>query len=226
MIVAKRKPFEEIARAAEPYRRVLVVGCGTCVAVCLAGGEKEAGILAAQLDIAGQLAGRRQSFEVACLERQCDAEFLQELAGRAEEADALLSLACGAGIQFLAERFPLTPVIAGVDTTMIGVNSQVGVWDERCRACHHCLLTTTGGFCPVALCPKGQANGPCGGAREGRCETDPERDCVWSLIWRRLEDTGRLHLLEETLPPRDFSPASLPAHQVHPAYQRRYTAHD
>ena len=226
MIVAKRKPFTEIVQAAGNFHRVLVVGCGTCVAVCLSGGEKEAGILAAQLDIAAQMEGRDQVFEVACVERQCDREFLDELAEAADGCDAMLSMACGAGIQYLAGRFPRTPVLAGVDTTMIGVNSSVGIWDQKCRACQNCVLSLTGGYCPMALCPKNQVNGPCGGAREGKCETDPQRDCVWSLIWQRLEGSGRLESLRTIQAPRDNSTHNLPLKQVHPAYQRRYSAHD
>lgn len=226
MIVAKRKDFHEIVEAATGFRRVLVVGCGTCVAVCLTGGEKEAGLLAAQLDIAAQMGDRDQVFDVACVERQCDREFLDELAGRISEYDALLSLACGAGIQFLAERYPDRPVLAGVDTTFIGVNEAVGLWQEKCRACQACVLTVTGGICPVTLCPKGLLNGPCGGMTDGRCETDPERDCAWALIYRRLEETGRLDNIRAILPPRGHSRSSLPGRQIHPAYLRRYTANE
>jgi ferredoxin len=223
MIVAQRKEFREITEAVSPFRKVLVVGCGTCVAVCLTGGEKEAGLLAAQLDMASQLGGREQKFGVACVERQCDREFLDELAGLAPEYDALLSLACGAGIGFLAERFPNMPVLAGVDTTFIGVNENVGVWEERCRACHSCMLTITGGVCPMALCPKGMLNGPCGGTEDGRCETDPERDCAWTLIYQRLEQTGRLDNLLALVPPRDHAAQNLPGRRTHPAYLRRYS---
>jgi len=226
MIVAERKPFEEIAQTAAKYRRVLVAGCGTCVAVCLAGGEKEAGILAAQLDIAAQLAEREQAFTVGCVERQCDREFLEELAPALEEADAVLSLACGAGIQFLAENYPATPVLAGVNTTFIGINDDVGVWQEKCRSCRDCVLSVTGGICPVTLCPKGMLNGPCGGTdANGKCETDPERDCAWSLINARLEATGRLDNLIEIVPARERRNV-LPGRQVHPAYERRYSAHE
>lgn len=225
MIVAQRKPFAEIAAAVAGYRRVLVAGCGTCVAVCLTGGEKEAGILAAQLDIAAQLKEREQAFGVACVERQCDREFLDELAAQVAEHDAVLSLACGAGIQFLAERYPDTPVLAGVNTTFIGINDEVGVWGERCRSCRDCVLTVTGGVCPIALCPKGMLNGPCGGAEDGKCETDRERDCAWTLIYQRLENTGRLANLEPIITARNHQ-ASLPGRQVHPAYERRYSAHE
>ncbi|MCF8033352.1 MAG: methylenetetrahydrofolate reductase C-terminal domain-containing protein [Desulfarculaceae bacterium] len=225
MIVAERKPFEEIAEASAGFRRVLVAGCGTCVAVCLTGGEKEAGILAAQLDIAAQLNQREQAFEVGCVERQCDREFLDELAPQIEQADAVLSLACGAGIQFLAEKFPEVPVLAGVNTTFIGINDDVGVWQEKCRSCRDCVLTLTGGICPMSLCPKGMLNGPCGGSDDGKCETDPERDCAWALISARLERTGRLGGLEAIVPARDCRNA-LPGKQVHPAYERRYSAHE
>lgn len=226
MIVAERKPFKEIAQATAGFRRVLVAGCGTCVAVCLAGGEKEAGILAAQLDIAAQLAEREQVFSVGCVERQCDREFLEELAAQVEQADAVLSLACGAGIQFLAEKYPEVPVLAGVNTTFIGINDDVGVWQEKCRSCRDCVLSLTGGICPVTLCPKGMLNGPCGGtSEEGKCETDPERDCAWALISARLERTGRLGGLQAIVPARDRLGA-LPGKQVHPAYERRYSAHE
>lgn len=225
MIVAERKPFEEIAESVSQFRRVLVAGCGTCVAVCLSGGEKEAGILASQLDMSAQLKGNERAYGVACVERQCDREFLDELADQVDEHDAVLSLACGAGIQFLAERFPDTPVLAGVNTTFIGINDNVGVWAERCRSCRDCILSLTGGICPRALCPKGMVNGPCGGATDGKCETDPERDCAWALIYERLENTGRLANLEAIVTVRDHAD-NLPGRLVHPAYERRYSAHE
>ena len=225
MIVAERKPFDEIAAATSGFRKVLVAACGTCVAVCLTGGEKEAGILAAQLDMAATLGDREQVFSVGCVERQCDREFLEELGPQIAEADAVISMACGAGIQFLAEAYPDTPVLSGVNTTFIGVNEDVGVWTERCRSCRDCVLSITGGVCPIALCPKGMLNGPCGGAEKGKCETDRERDCAWSVIYRRLENTGRLANLEEVIEARDHRDL-LPGRQVHPAYQRRYSAHE
>lgn len=226
MIIAERKPFNEISGWIQNYRRVLVVGCGTCVAVCLAGGEKEAGLLAEQLGIAAGLAGREQVFTQACVERQCDREFLAELTGQVREVDAVISLACGAGVGLMAELFTDTPVLAGVNTTFIGINDDVGVWQERCRACNDCLLSLTGGICPVALCPKSMLNGPCGGDLDGKCEADPERECVWVGIYRRLEGTGRLEQLGAVVGPRDHSARHLPGRQTHPAYERRYTAHD
>jgi len=222
MIVAERKPFNEIIEAVKGFRRVLLVGCGTCVAVCLTGGEKEANILAAGLDIAAQIADRDQIFAATCLQRQCDREFLDDLNLIVSDYDALLSLACGAGVQFLAERFPEIPVLIGVNTIFIGVNEDIGVWDEKCRSCGDCVLTMTGGICPVTLCPKGLLNGPCGGTKDGRCETDSERPCAWSLIYERLERAGRLDNIRPIIPPRAYTRSNLPRRQIHLAYQKRY----
>ncbi|HEX5680229.1 MAG TPA: hypothetical protein VFX82_05300, partial [Desulfobacterales bacterium] len=110
MIVAKRKPFDEIMQLVKGYKKVLVVGCGTCVAVCLAGGEKEVAVLTTELDMGRKLANNPVELGSITLERQCDREYLAQLDGKVKEYDALISMACGVGIQFLAERFPDTPV--------------------------------------------------------------------------------------------------------------------
>jgi len=74
MIVAKRKPFEEIKDMIKGYKKVLNVGCGTCVAVCLAGGEKEVDVLNAELDMARKLDNNPLELGAQTLERQCDHE--------------------------------------------------------------------------------------------------------------------------------------------------------
>ena len=176
MIVAQRKPFAQIKDMVGTYSHVLVAGCGTCVAVCLAGGEKEAGILASQLMLSAAGEKRELHAFAATVERQCDREFLQLFRDPIEGVDAVISLACGAGIQFLAEMYPRVPVFPGVDTTFIGVAEEAGVWTERCRSCSQCYLGLTGGICPVTMCSKGLLNGPCAGTVHGKCEVDLERD--------------------------------------------------
>jgi ferredoxin len=223
MIVAKRKPFQEIVENLEGYEGVLVVGCGTCVAVCLAGGEKEVGLLASQLAIASELKGRRLVVGEATVERQCDKEFLLELIHTVDEYDALLSLACGVGIQFLAEMYPHKVVLPGVDTAFIGANEDVGVWTERCRMCNQCYLAVTGAICPVTMCPKGLLNGPCSGMRQGMCEVDSSKPCAWRLIYERLENTGRLYQMRDIIPPNRCGLTTTPAHLVHKAYKRSYS---
>lgn len=226
MIVAERKPFAEIEAMLAPYKKVLIAGCGTCVAVCLAGGEKEVGLLAAELSIASKIKGRPLTISQATVERQCDREFLSELKDPVEENEAILSLACGAGIQFLAEIYDTKPVLPGVNTTFIGVNEAVGFWTERCRACHECVLDQTGGICPKTVCAKGILNGPCGGTVHGQCEVDMEKPCAWTLIYRRLEKTGRLDLIRKAFEPSRNSLRITPAYQTHAAYKRRFEAHE
>lgn len=224
MIVASRKPFEEIKKSLTPYQNILVLGCGTCVAVCLAGGKKEVGLLASQLKMSFGMDKKKVHLSEETLERQCDREFLETIREKVKDYDCLLSLACGAGVQFLAEAYPEKSVYPGVNTTFIGVAEAAGLWTERCRACGDCLLAVTGGICPRTKCTKGLNNGPCGGMRDGKCEVDPERSCAWVSIYDRLAGEGRLNQIEAMLPPADFRRRTKPGKVHHPAYLRRYHA--
>jgi len=85
-----------------------------------------------------------------------------------------------------------------------------GVWSERCAGCGQCVVHYFGGICPIARCSKSLLNGPCGGAKDGKCEVFKERDCGWQLIYERLKAIGRLDLLEKYQPPKDFSRSATP----------------
>jgi len=226
MIIAERKPFGEIEAAVASYDKIIIVGCGTCVAVCLAGGEKEVGLLASQLKLAAGLKGRRIEVGEITVERQCDLEFLEPLCDFVADYDAIISMACGAGVQFLAQSCHFKPIFPAVNTTFIGVNNAVGHYTERCRACHHCYLGLTGGLCPVTMCPKGLLNGPCGGTMNGKCEVNLERDCAWSKIYQRLELEDRLDNLKEIVPLHPHARCTTPGTVIHPAYKRRYGVHE
>lgn len=222
MIVAQRKPLAEIKNMLGDRSRVLVAGCGTCVAVCLAGGEKEAGVLASQLMLAASVEKRDFQATAATVERQCDREFLELFWDRVAEADAVISLACGAGIQLLAEMYPDVPVFPGVDTSFIGVAEQAGEWAERCRACNQCCLGITAGICPITMCPKSLLNGPCCGTVHGKCEVDPERDCAWTMIYERLDRQSRTSVQESPVPPMRHDVCQHPSKVAHTAYRRRF----
>jgi len=219
MIVAKRKPFEEIKDLLKDYKKVLNVGCGTCVAVCLAGGEKEVDVLNAELDMARKLDDNPIEMGSFTVERQCDREYLEELDSVVEEYEAILSMACGAGIQFLAERYPHKPVLPAVDTTFIGVNQDVGWYEERCRSCSSCVLGLTGGICPVTMCAKGLYNGPCGGTNKGSCEIDKDQPCAWYLIYERLSKQGRLDIIKKITPVQDWK-NQVPRTVLQPGYKK------
>lgn len=211
MIIAERKPMEEIKQVIAPYTKLLLAGCGTCVTICWAGGQKEVGILASQLRLARRADGREISIIEATIERQCEKEMVAELKDKVAQVEAILSLACGAGIQTMAGAFEDKPVLPGVNTTFIGMPEKEGLWVEMCGACGDCFLDRTGGVCPVVRCAKGLLNGPCGGTRRGgKCEIDPEKDCAWVLIYRRLEKQGRLDAMREYYPPKNYRAVKRP----------------
>ena len=206
MIVAKQKPLHDIYEAVKAHKRLLVLGCNTCVAVCHAGGNKEAEILASLLRMLALQEGRSMEVTHAGIERQCEHhEDFQTLSAPLEWADAVVSTACGAGIQFVAEKYPDKPVYPGVDTTFMGTTERPGLWTERCQGCGECILARTGTVCPVSRCAKRLLNGPCGGSSQGKCEIDPEVDCAWQLIVDRLKELGELDSLEQTAPLKDWS---------------------
>jgi len=205
LIVAEQKNLEEIRREIAPYSRVLILGCGTCVTVCSAGGEREVALLHNALRMAETRSGNgTHAFSEFTLKRQCDPEFLDLLKGRVEEVDAILSLACGIGVQAVAERFADLPVLPGVNTFFMGVPKEWGIWDERCAACGDCRLAETGGICPITRCTKGILNGPCAGVKNGKCEASKEMDCAWVEIYRRLERLQQLDNMRRYYPPRNF----------------------
>jgi ferredoxin len=218
MIVAERKPFEEIKNYLKNYKKVLNVGCGTCVAVCLAGGEKEVSVLNAELDMARKLDDNPIELGGLTIERQCDREYLEALDSMVNDYEAILSMACGAGIQFLAERYPEKPVFPAVDTTFIGVNQDVGWYEERCRSCSSCVLAMTGGICPVTMCAKGLYNGPCGGTNQGSCEINKDQPCAWYMIYERLSKQGRLDNIMEITPVQDWR-NQIPRTVIQPGYK-------
>ena len=205
MITAEQKPLDEIKTLLGDAKKVLVVGCGTCVTVCFAGGSREAQIMAASLRMTSKLNGSPQDVTDVTVQRQCEWEYLDEIEKEVAEADIVLSLGCGIGVQAIAEHFPDTWVIPGLNTTFLGLPTEQGIWEERCAACGDCILGLTGGICPIARCSKSLLNGPCGGSEDGHCEIDPEVPCAWQLIYDRLESKGKLDLILELQPPKDWS---------------------
>jgi len=205
MIKAEGKPLKEIQAMIADYERVLIVGCGTCVTISFAGGEKEVGVLASKLRMANRLKGGNQKFAEAVVLRQCEPEYIEEVADLVSEADAVLSLACGVGVQAMADRYPDKPVFPGVNTKFLGLAVEQGVLQERCVACGNCVLGSTAGICPIARCAKQLLNGPCGGSQNGKCEIDPDLDCAWHLIYERLKARGQLELMMRITPPKDWS---------------------
>jgi ferredoxin len=191
MITAERKPLEELIDYVSPYKKILLLGCNECVTVCAAGGRKEVGLLASGLHMAMLKQGKNIEIREHTLERQCDPEYVEELVSMIDGAEAVMSMACGCGVQTIAGRYKDKPVFPAVNTKFMGASESQGVWAERCQGCGNCLLGQTGGICPIARCAKRLMNGPCGGSTKGSCEIDESVDCAWQLIWDRLKALGQ-----------------------------------
>ncbi|MGM0452319.1 MAG: methylenetetrahydrofolate reductase C-terminal domain-containing protein [Thermodesulfobacteriota bacterium] len=204
MITAEQKPMEEIIACVSPYDRILLVGCNECVSVCSAGGRKEVGLLSSALQMHFLKQGKTLEIKEITLERQCDPEYVEELVNYVDSADAVLSMACGCGVQTIAGRYREKPVFPAVNTSFMGASERQGVWAERCQGCGDCVLGITGGICPVARCSKRLLNGPCGGSTLGKCEIDPNIDCAWQLIWDRLKALGLEKRYEEIMEAKDW----------------------
>jgi ferredoxin len=204
MIVAEQKSLEEIKKLVGAAKNVLVLGCGTCVTVCFAGGSREAAILASSLRMASRLDGAEKSVADLTVQRQCEWEYLDEAAEQIREADLVVSLGCGIGVQAITERFPESWVVPGLNTSFLGLPTEQGIWMERCAACGDCILGLTGGICPIARCSKSLLNGPCGGSLDGHCEIDPDVPCAWQLIYDRLSSMNRLDFLMEIQPAKQW----------------------
>jgi ferredoxin len=205
MIIAERKPIDEILSMIGEAGSVLVAGCATCVADCMAGGEREVGILASALRIAAHRAGKNVQVIEATVERQCEREFIEQIRELVDQVDLVISTACGIGVQAMAERYRNKPIYPGVNTTFLGLRESENVWAERCAACGDCTLHITGGICPVARCSKSLLNGPCGGSHDGKCEISDDVACGWHLIVERLEALGQLDRLEVNIPPKNWA---------------------
>lgn len=205
MIIAEKKPIEEIISNISGYKRLLILGCNECVTVCEAGGKKEVEVLASALRMHFIKEGQEYQIDERTLERQCDHEYLEEIRDVVDQYDAILSLACGVGVQFAAEKYHSTPLLPGVNTVCLGANEQRGMWTERCQACGTCMLAETAGICPVSRCAKRVLNGPCGGSTGGKCEINKDLDCAWQLIIDRLRAMDKLDDYEKLSPIKDWS---------------------
>jgi ferredoxin len=206
MIVAEPKPIHEIADAISDYRNVLILGCGTCVTVCLTGGDREAKALARGLKNGSFFKGVSHTFNTDTIERQCESDLVKSYLQVPPDTEAILSLGCGAGVQTLADVCDGRPVIPALNTTFLGALDEPGLWREKCQGCGECVLAYTGGVCPISRCAKRLFNGPCGGSSNGKCEINEALDCAWHLIVDRLKAQGRLDDYEKIHPPQNWCP--------------------
>ncbi len=204
MIVADRKPFSELLEMVDGCNRIMIVGCKGCVTVCNVGGLKEVQILASALKIARKKTGTPLEIEETLLERQCDPEYIELLKNQVNDFDAVISMACGVGPQFLSEAYPEQRFFPAVNTTFFGGAVRHGIWEERCAGCGTCIIHQYDGMCPISRCSKSLMNGPCGGSSHGACEISPDTDCIWDRIVRKKMETGKVNDLINVAPVKNW----------------------
>jgi ferredoxin len=222
MIVGERKPLEEIKEMLKGYPKVLNVGCGGCTSICLSGGQREVRVLNDDLRNVFQGNPSPVQFDELTIERQCNADFFSELDEMVKAYDAVLSMACGAGVQFVAERYPEKPVFPALNTIFVGADREIGWYEENCRTCGDCILGETAGICPVTRCAKSLFNGPCGGtSRDGKCEVSKDTPCAWYEIYDRLKKQGRLSNIIKVNPAREWHNQTRRS-LIHEPYKQRY----
>ncbi len=210
-IVTTKKPFDEVLKAIKNTKRITIVSCGSCAALCQTGGTEGAKEMAEKLE--------KEGYEITTVivpEEVCDnrlmAKDFRKIDEELQNTDAILSLSCGLGvpsiIKTLSRKYPTIPVFIGTNTEFMGMTERIGRFYQRCRGCGDCLLNETGGVCPVTTCAKSLMNGPCGGMVDGKCEVENYvRDCGWALIYKRLKELGRLDLFSKLREPLDWSKA-------------------
>ncbi len=210
MIITEQKPFQEIIDSLKGYTKIFLVGCGECATTCKTGGEDELSKMKAQLEAHGKTVLGLCIPGAPCVAPQIKTELAKNIKAL-REAEAILVLACGLGVQSVRDNDRLGLVaLPGCNTLFGAVMDAQGNFYEKCSLCGECVLDVTGGICPITLCPKGLLNGPCGGMDKGKCEVDKERDCAWVLIYKELEKRKKLDELKKVQKPKDFKKTTKP----------------
>jgi len=213
VIITEQKPMEEVSGMLKPFKKILIIGCGTCSTVCQTGGEDQVKQMTENLKRDG-----KEVTAAVVVETPCDARILRrdtkKLKREIESADAILAMTCGAGVQDIVEHLGKM-TIPCLNTKFLGRIERIGEFYERCRACGECILYETGGICPIVRCPKGMLNGPCGGMYDAKCEVGGyQRDCAWVIIYNRLKDLGMLDLYRTIKSPRDNSKLNVEPREI------------
>ncbi len=213
MIISKQKDKAELLRALEGQHKLFLVGCAACATACKAGGEEEVFQLQEWLVAEGREVTGSVVIEEACHIMRAARDLRQHQAA-VSDADALLVMTCGAGIQSISANSEKR-VVGALNSLFLGNVRRLGQYEEKCSLCGDCILNETAGICPVTTCAKGLLNGPCGGMEDGRCEADRDIDCAWMLIYERLTRQGRKGVFARVVPSKDWGHRSRPGrHRV------------
>ncbi|MBN3038196.1 MAG: methylenetetrahydrofolate reductase C-terminal domain-containing protein [Candidatus Omnitrophica bacterium] len=202
MILTEKKPLEEILSFMQQDENIFLLACGGCPESAEIGGEAAVLEMKEGLEKAGKTITGYLIVDFLCNKVLATMRIIRHKE-KIAQADAILVLSCGIGVQAVSSIMKKM-VYPALNTISMG--GFQGLWpgQERCEQCGECILNLTGGICPITFCSKTLLNGPCGGAKDGKCEIDKEKDCGWHLIYERLKKVGRLDKLKEFKKARNF----------------------
>ncbi|MEW6183071.1 MAG: methylenetetrahydrofolate reductase C-terminal domain-containing protein [Bacillota bacterium] len=199
--ITRQKPLEEVIQQVRSFDQIYILGCGTCATMTKTGGRDQVIKMKESLEGLDKTVTGWAVIPIACDE-------MTEVAMKENErpirnAGCVLVMACALGVHRVSS-YTRNPVIPALDTLFIGLEEKPGLFKEVCAQCGQCVIGETAGICPVTECNKGLLNGPCGGTNEGKCEVDKNKDCAWTLIYRKLKAQGRLNLMRKYQPPKNY----------------------
>jgi len=206
MIITQKKPVEELMGLLGEAKRVAIIGCGSCATACHTGGDPEIAELKTYLEAHGKTVVATAVADYCCMNLGVKGKVKPLMAA---QPDCIVCMSCGDGVQCVANNASV-PVYPSNNTMFLGEAVRFGQWEEACHLCGNCVLGQTGGICPIAHCAKSLVNGPCGGQKNGKCEVNPENDCAWILIYKRLEALGQLDKLAQTREDKGYRDVSYP----------------
>lgn len=209
MILTEFKPFDEILEKLKDEKKIFILGCGGCPEGAETGGKKVLNEVKNNLKKEGKIITGVMEIDFLC-QKSLIRTRIRKRINEIEEADSLLIYSCGIGVQAAATVTSKLCVPALNTKSFSGIT---GIWQgtERCDTCGNCVLDLTAGICPYTACPKKLLNGACAGQSNGKCETDPERDCGWELIYKNAKKMGKIDKLYEFIPPRNYKNLLPPA---------------
>jgi ferredoxin len=211
MLFTENKPIEEVLESLGKEKNVFLLVCNGCAEACETGGEKALSAMKTELEKSGKNVTGTALVDFICNKVLVATRLAREM-DKIKRADSVMVLSCGIGVQAVSKVIDKAVHPAANTVSLGGLQ---GLWpsEERCQACGDCALDYTGGICPITFCAKGLLNGPCGGAKDGKCEVDSEKECGWQLIYERLQKVGRLKNFGKIRKPRDHS-KMLPSGQL------------
>jgi ferredoxin len=203
MIITKSKDINFILNQINDDN-CFIMGCSECATICKTGGENEVNTLVKKLNDKGIEIKGSIILDPAC-HKLNNIRLLKKYKKELEESKKIIVLSCGNGAQTVSEIFEDKDVICGTETLFLGEIKHLNEFEKRCNQCGECIIYKFENLCPITRCPKNILNGPCGGSINGKCEIDPDMDCIWYNIFNKFNSKNKTNELKNIIKPFNWS---------------------